>query len=157
MISSDYWIIESISPKNKRDLDCMAIWYQWRLSFPNPGMINFPSQGRINSPVRHQGLITRVSFMLTEEEYLMLHDMAQEQEWTQGKVNLSTLSRQTVIDRKFLLRIKRLGEKIYNFSSSHIPVSMSTSYDSSKPSVRSIIFSASWYPVSFNINGSVLG
>jgi len=38
--------------------------------------------------------------MLSEEEYLMLHDLAQEQELTIGKVNISSLSRQTGYDRK---------------------------------------------------------
>lgn len=38
--------------------------------------------------------------MLTEEENLMLHDIAQEQEIKLGKVNISSLSRQTGKDRK---------------------------------------------------------
>jgi len=41
-----------------------------------------------------------MSLVLTEEEYLMIRDLAQEQEITTGRVNISVLSKQLNYDRK---------------------------------------------------------
>jgi transposase len=44
--------------------------------------------------------LPEMSFTLTDEEYLMIRDLAQEQEITIGRVNISALSKQLNYDRK---------------------------------------------------------
>ena len=49
----------------------------------------------------HQG----VEGMICEEEYLMIRDLAQEQEITTGNINISELSRETGYDRKTIRKL----------------------------------------------------
>ena len=43
--------------------------------------------------------------MIREEEYLMIRDLAQEQEITTGHINISEISRETGYDRKTIRKL----------------------------------------------------
>lgn len=104
---------------------------QGRSNFPHSGGKKTPQRGRNNfptlagkiSPGQHSVKVTEVSPMIGEEEYLLIQDLAQEQEIAEGKVNISALSRDSGYDRKTIrkylfqcqspgdLRIKRRKSK----------------------------------------------